>query len=285
MRIVVVFLAAAGVALWARPRLDGVELPAPPTLEEALPSERSLHFLSLGYKTLVADYYWLRAISNFGDRAMAEAHHPNLIALTRRVLSLDPYFATAYFFAGTALTIKDLDPRPSIELLEQGLRYRPDDWRIAYLLGFNAYYFMHDVVRGAEALAAAARHPEAPPITGALSSRLAAEGGVPEIGIELIDSLLDSITDPEIREGYMERRRLLELELVLERLNDAAGRFTVAKGRPPRALGDLLAAGLLAEVPVEPLGGAFYVDEEGRVCTSNEERRLRLPESAKGPTL
>ena len=42
-----------------------------------------------------------------GDTAAARSTY-------QRALSLDPYFASAYFFAGTALTVRELDPPASL---------------------------------------------------------------------------------------------------------------------------------------------------------------------------
>jgi tetratricopeptide (TPR) repeat protein len=264
---------------FARAELESVALPAAPTLEAALPSLRALDIASLSYRSLAADYYFLQALNEFGTAEMHQARFPNLIAFVRRTLHLDPYFASAYFFAGTALTVKELDSGPSIELLQQGLRYRPDDWRIAFLLGFNAFYFAHDYVLGARALALAARHPEAPPSAGPLATRLAAESGAPEIGIDLIDSILDGLTDVTLRDEYLERRRLLVLERDLRTLNGASVEYRDRYGRPPRALEELVQAGLVTTVPDEPLGGRYFL-AAGRVETTNEARRLRVPAKA-----
>jgi tetratricopeptide (TPR) repeat protein len=259
----------------ARAELDRVPLPRAPSLEAALPSLRALDIVALGYRSLTADYYFLKALDEFGNTGMHEARFPNLIAFVRRALHLDPYYATAYFFAGTALTVKELDSSASIELLQQGLRYRPDDWRIAFLLGFNAYYFANDYALGARALAQAARHPEAPSLAGPLATRLAAQSDSPEIGIDLIDSISPGLSDEALREEYAERRRLLVLERDLRSLNRACVEYVTRNGRSPRSLEDLVAAGLVAAIPPEPLGGRYFLGA-GRVETTNEARRLRL---------
>jgi len=275
-------LAAAALAVTsvaAHRALEASPLPQVTTLEEALPSIPVLRVAALGYAPLVADYYWLRSLNEFGQNRMVRARYPNLIALMSRVLALDHKFLRAYHFAGTALTVKELDPAPSIAMLEQGLVERPDDWYIAFLLGFNRYYFAHDLAGAARALALAARSPEAPPITGPLAARLAAASGEPEVGLTLIDSILETVTDETLRRDYLERRRLLELEVALRALNQASARFTDDHRRPPADLRELVTAGLLREVPPEPLGGRFYLDAAGVVRTTNDAQRLRLHET------
>ncbi len=275
-------IATALVAHLAQRELDASPLAKPESLAESLPSVRALELLAVGHRSLVADYYWLRALSHFGDKSMHAALYPNLQALTSRIVALDPYFADAYFFAGTALTVKGMDPQPSIDLLEQGLRYRPDDWRIPFLLGFNAFYFKNDYRRGAQALALAAKNPAAPPVACPLAARLAAEAGAPEVGLQLIDSIIPGITDEKLKNDYAERRLLLELELQLKFLNDASQRYQSARHALPRVLDDLVGPGLLRSLPEEPLGGTYFVTPEGQVRTSNEERRLRLKSTITG---
>ncbi len=262
-------------------QLGKVDLPKPQSLHETLPTLPALKLLALSYGPLAADYYWLRALSHFGDRSMHKEGYPNLVALTQRVVGLDPYFAEAYFFAGTALTVKQLDPHYSVNLLEQGVRYRPDDWRIPLLLGFNTYYFLGDYKRGAKALARAAELPGAPPFVGPLATRVAAQAGTPEVGIALINSILPSVTDPELRAVYEKRRRLLALEIELRELNRVAKAYAQRNGRPLASLGELVADGWLKRIPQEPTGGHFFVDAQGVVHSSADAERLRMPEEKK----
>jgi tetratricopeptide (TPR) repeat protein len=233
--------------------------------------------MSFGYNNLVADYYWLRTISHFGTTEMHAAHYPNLEPLLRRVLALDPYFAAAYHMAGTALTVRGQDFGASIELLKRGMEYRPDDWRIPFYLGFNAFFFVHDYELAASAMTRAAELPGSPPYTGPLAMRLAAEAGQPELGLRLVDAVLATLEDEKLRGIYLDRRKRLLLEQELRFLNGAAARFERQHGRRPTTLGDLVGPGLLHELPErDPLGGSYYIDENGRVQTTNDEERLRL---------
>ena len=55
-------------------------------LHETLPSEEALALLSLTYEPLVADYYWFKAINEFGETEMHTARYPNLLALVERFM-------------------------------------------------------------------------------------------------------------------------------------------------------------------------------------------------------
>ncbi|OGQ89721.1 MAG: hypothetical protein A2289_08830 [Deltaproteobacteria bacterium RIFOXYA12_FULL_58_15] len=259
----------------AHRRLDALKPQGPTDLRETLPSEQALSLLSLNYGEVVADYYWLRTINEFGDSRKHHARYPNLIALTQRVLGLDPKFLTGYSFAGTALTVQDLDPTVSVQLLERGIRERPDSWQIPYLLGFNAYYFLGDYDRAAQAMALAATLDGAPPITGQLATRLAAQAGRPEIGIQMIDSILETIADENLREEYQRRRNILSIELHLSWLQEAIDRYRQTKGECPTTLGELIDIGLMHDIPFEPLGGSYTVDN-CRAQTTSTYEKLRV---------
>ena len=209
------FVLAAAAAHAAHLHLDGVDPGGSDDLHQTLPSEEALELISMTYNPVVADYYWLKTVNEFGDLEKHVARYPNLVPLTRRVLALDPYFKTGYFFAGTALTVNDLDPRVSVELLEKGLEYRPDVWEVPFYLGFNLYYFVGDFEKAAEAMATAARIPGAPAVAGQLATRLAAQAGRPEVGIQMIDSILATVDDETTRESYLQRRKILTVELHL----------------------------------------------------------------------
>ena len=271
-----IFLAAALGVLVLHRGMDRLDIPRPATLKETLPSEEAVKLLSLGYKSLAADYYWLRALNEFGDSAHTRAKYPNLEALMRRVLALDPYFVAAYRFAGTALTVQELDPKVAIELLSRGMEFRPDAWQVPFLLGFNLFYFAHDYAAAATALAKAAMLPGAPEISGPLATRLAAEAGRPEIGLALVDLMLETTTDDKLRAMYEERRDLLELEVEMEELDKIVKQYNEIEGHAPKRLDDLRRAGLINAIPQDPLGGSFYVDDHGNAATTSESKRLRV---------
>ncbi len=271
----ILILAALATHLLHR-SVDAIEVPLRDDPRETLPSVESLELLSLGYGELLADYYWLRALSHYGDKRMHPFNYPNMAPLLRRVLTLDPYFATGYVFAGTALTTNEMDPTPAVELLRQGMIYRPDYWRIPFLFGFNSYYFFGDYRTASEALAVAAKLDGAPEYTGLLATRLAAEAGEPQIGIQLIEALLEDTGDPNLVAELLERRDLLILEVQLDQLDDALADYQRHAGEQATDFLQLVEAGLLEALPTDPLGGAYFIGPDGRSATPNEDQRLRL---------
>lgn len=262
--------------------LDETALPTPKSLEETLPSPAATRLLSLGHYALAADYYWLRSLEHFGDLEMHRALYPNLEPFLSRAVNLDPQFKSLYYLAGTALTLRGMDPHLSNRILRIGLEHRPDVWQIPFYLGFNLLYFDHDFANAATMLARAAALDGAPPLIGQLAARLSAEAGAPEVGLRLVNTILENLGDKDkaMREDYERRRNLLRLEVELKWLQKAADRFAEDQGREANSLDELVDAGLLTAVPRDPLGGEYSL-VGGTVQTTSENERLRLSKIAK----
>ena len=273
---VFVILAAIGLMLAVHQRFGEERLPQPKELEETLPSLQAVKLLALNYPSAWADYYWLRTLSHFGDDSMHQHRYPNLMAFMERVLHLDPYFINAYHFAGTALTLREFDYNHSLEFLERGMHFRPDDWRIAFYQGFNAYYFANDFDRAAKALTHAARAPGAPSYIGALATRVAAEANDPRVGLALVDEMLENVNDEDLRNDYLKRRSLLLLEVQLRELQREVDNWMATTGEKLTNLRQLHMFQNHSGPIHDPMGGEFFLDAQGRVQTTSEKQRLRI---------
>ena len=252
-------------------------------IKETLPSIKALKLLSLNYKNVVADYYWLRAISHFGTKKMHKHHYPNLEAMVERVLNLDPYFGQAYYFTGTALTTtgNNANIDTAIELLRSGMTYRPNDYNVGILLGFSLYFSRNEKLEAAQAFSHAATLPGCPDYIGKIATRIASESEDPRIGVLLIDNILENIVDEKLRSVYEERRQLLQLEVELRALQNHIDHFQKQHTRPPSSLQELSSSGLLNSLPSsDPLGGDYFINSDGKVSTTSEDKRLRVYKSS-----
>ena len=255
---------------------DEIKLEKGKQNEETFPSEATLKLVSLSYKNLSADYYWFRTLSYFGSSEGIVQSYVNLVPLVQRVVALDPDFASVYTFSGAALTVRELDPKYSVEILEQGTTHRPDLWSIWFYLGFNAYYFMHDYPKAARALARAATIDGAPEISGPLATRLAAQAGEPEIGLALIDTLINEVdeNDADARQLIEDRRNLLQVEVDLKELNRQLATYRQTHP-PPQSLEELMRLHIVPNPPSDAAGGTYRLREDGQVDTTT--KRLELP--------
>jgi len=239
--------------------------------------------LSFGFQSLLADYTLLQAIQllpqRHGDMS-PEASAPIDRRLTRLLeysVEVDPKFAGAYRFAAAALPHETMDGKvygviDAVRILERGLRERPDDWRMGFLLGFLQSYYLRDFPEAARSLAVAAKQPGAPPWVGLLSTRLAAQGGELDMAASLAEAMLAQANEEETRKAWQDRVDALNMERDLREIEDAAQRYRELKGRPARSVQSLAAAGLLRGVPREPHGGRYVLEADGTARSTSVER-------------
>jgi hypothetical protein len=247
------------------------ELDVPP-----IPGEVA-HALSFGFRSLLADFTLLEAIQvlpqRHGDMTpeIAGPIDRRLSRLLDYTVQIDPKFTGAYRFAAAALPHESMDGRTAygvldaMRILEQGLRERPEDWHMGFLLGFMQSYYLRDYPAAARSLAAAARQNGAPPWVGLLATRLAAQGGDLFVATSLAEAMLAQANEESTRKEWQDRVDALHMERDLRAIEDAAQRYREAKGHPARSVQALVAAGFLPGVPREPHGGRYVLEADGTV--------------------
>ncbi len=143
-----------------------------------LPSARVLHYLSLGHDAAMADLIWAKSLVYFGEEFTGMKRQTWLRQYLDTITDLDPYFRDAYLWAGTAMMyggqhIDEKAVRNAIHFYRKGLRVFPEDWQLAWYLGFTLYFELptrlNDEKRAARAkkeamrwLVKVGRNPQAP---------------------------------------------------------------------------------------------------------------------------
>jgi tetratricopeptide (TPR) repeat protein len=131
------------------------------------PSEELLYYpsgfmakqASLGYETAAADLAWLRAIQYYGEHRMTDQKYDRIGQLMRIVTELDPHFIQPYVFGAFVTAQEVRQPERGLDLLERGLRANPDNWELAFKIGFLHYVCTHDYAAAARYFTWAARMP------------------------------------------------------------------------------------------------------------------------------
>jgi hypothetical protein len=239
--------------------------------------------LAFGFRSLLADFTFLEAIQVFPTRKsdMTAAATAGIDRRLQRLLAysvdVDPGFAGAYRLIGAALPHDTVDGKamgvlPAIQLLEQGLRARPDDWHIGFLLGFLQSYYLEDYAAAGASFAEAARREGAPAYLGLLATRVAAQGGELRTAITLAEAMLAQATEDESRRQWQDRLDALLMERDLRAIEAAAAQYKAAKGAFPRSVRELRVAGFLPSEPREPHGGLYLIDAGGQARSTLAER-------------
>ena len=245
-----------------------------------LPKAQYLRPLSLGSQNVLADLLWFRTISYFGEHYRSNRTYPWLAYMCDLVTDLDPRAEHVYRFAGVILPWEAGQADAGIRLLEKGIRTFPDSWLLHYHLGFHYYFFKDDYKNAVKHLRRAAGLPGVHPTIAQLAAVLAAEQYGPETTLRFLTELEQSVESEEVREVVRENMREAQLAMQLDRLTAAVERYKVREGRIPGSVVELAAAQIIAELPIDPFGGTFLIDQQtGAVRSSSGKEPSRVHQS------
>jgi hypothetical protein len=164
---------------------------------------------------------------------------------------------------------------PAVEILERGVRERPDDWRIAFVLGYLQAFELGELRQAAENLSRAARATGSPRYLGLLATRLEVEGGELDAAETMAQTMVAEASEEQTRKDWEARLLDIQMERGIRRIEAAARAFEQRTGRKPQSVRELVRGGELSAVPEEP-HGKDYVIENGEVrSTAGPRPRLR----------
>lgn len=234
-----------------------------------LRSSKLVKALSLEYAPLVADIYWTRVAQYFGNKHAG--HDPDLRLLWPLLdlsTTLDPHLIPAYHFGGMFLS--DSAPRgagrPDLgaELVERGIRANPEAWRLYYDLGFIYYFDAKDYPRAAAAFLEGSKNPDAYVWMKVMAAKIAAEGDSPETSLFLWQDIYNTTKDAAVKENALTHLRLLKALADCKQIDGLVEEYRRRTGAAPRSIEELVRTGLLRGVPVDPLGYAYTLSEDGK---------------------
>jgi tetratricopeptide (TPR) repeat protein len=247
----------------------------------------------LSYDSLAADLYWIRAVQHYGSTKLSSdvnKQYDLLFPLLDLTTSLDPYFNIAYQFG--AVFLAEMYPagagRPdlAIALLEKGLKSQPARWQFAQDVGFVHYWWRQDYPRAAEWFRRASEMPGAPNWLAAMAAVTLAQGGNRESSRRLWQEVVNNSEEAEwLRtQGEFRLRQLDAMDqiAVLERV---IALYRERTRTLPRAWIDLVRAGYLRGIPVDPARVPYVLDPStGRVglAPTSTLNPLPAPEQPRG---
>src|SRR5262249_9376917 len=226
--------------------------------------------VSLGYTGLAANVYWTRAVQYFGRKQIIKSDRFDLLdPLLRLTTALDPQLVVAYHFGSVFLAQKPPhgagEPYKAIDLVKEGIRNNPNEWKLWVDLAFIHYMELNDFVSAAHALEAGSQVPGAHPFLKTTAASLAQRGGDRETARRLWIYALENPRDPLIRDNAIKHLRALEVDEVVPLLEDRVRQYRQRTGVQPRSFSDLVATGLLRRLPIDPLGNPYKLTPDGRV--------------------
>jgi hypothetical protein len=155
-------------------------------------------------------------------------------------------------------------PDQGVELLERGIKANPDEWQLDGDLGFTYYFNLKDYPRAAEAFLEGSKKPEAMIWMKVMAARIAAEGASLSTSIFLWNEVYTTTKDPQIKKNAERHLRLLKVEQDCKQLDQLSEEYEKRFGRRPTRTNELVQAGLLHNLPVDPMGYPYIFGEDGK---------------------
>ncbi len=242
------------------------------TLTEVLyiPSPKILKRLSLGYDGLLADIYWTRAVQYFGGKIHEGAGQFALLApLLEITTALDPHLTVAYEFGANFLAPPSPNgagmPERAVALAQFGIKNNPNEWRLYYDLGFIYYLELKDYAKAADAFARGSKVPDAHPFMKLLAAKMAEHAGEIETARALWVTTYQTTRDKNIRDNAVAHLRALKVDEDVENLERADALYRQHTGHPAGSFLEMVRAGALPGIPVDPLGVPYKLSADGHV--------------------
>jgi tetratricopeptide (TPR) repeat protein len=242
-----------------------------------LPSEASLSRLGGGYSGLLAVIYWTRAVQYYGRHRLAHAKEFALLGTLLDIATkFDPHLLIVYRFGSLFLAGRPPegagDPQQAIYLLERGIVANPDYWRLWEDLGFIYYWDMKDYEHAARAFQTGSRQPGALPWMRVLAASVAGQGGEVQTSRMLWMEIARTAGNDSIRHSAEIHLAALDAEESLRKLNGLLALYMQKEGHVPHSLQDLVAAGYLRGIPLDPSGEPFVVGADDQAALGPKTR-------------
>jgi hypothetical protein len=156
-------------------------------------------------------------------------------------------------------------PQRANELSEFGIRNNPREWRLYYDLGFIYYMELKDYAHAADAFSRGSQVPNAHPFLRIMAAQMAQHSGDLRMAQMMWATTYQSTQDRNVRANAATHLRALQVEQDVTNLENLVAAYRTKTGQMPVALIDLQTAGLLREIPVDPLGHTYKLTGDGHV--------------------
>lgn len=247
-----------------RPFVQKVGVVPDPTVMRAITADQKQLFGALNVlKVLI---YYGTSLEKSQTRRNISHDFAGMYPIIATATRLDPYNMDAYYFA-QAILVWDMHRIDEANaLLDYGMRYRTWDHYLPFFAGFNHAYFLKDYA------AAARYYKRAGELLGSdlfirLASRYLYESDQTGMAIAYLKTMRAGERNEAIRKSYDLRLRAFE---TVQRIEKARDVFRQKEGRLPDSVAELFSSGLLTAPIVDPYGGTFHLDPDGRVRTTSK---------------
>jgi hypothetical protein len=236
---------------------------------------------ALGFDSLVADVYWMRAVVYFGRQRLSHDTAKNydlLYPFLQFVTTLDARFTTAYRFGAVFLSERPPGgphrPDLAIQLLKRGAERTPERWEYLHDIGFVYFWTLQDHLQAAEWYERASHIEGAPLWLKSTAAAMLLEGGDRHSARVIWQHMHDSTSDEWLKQESRTRLAQFDALDVIDQLNQRIWAYKLRTGAAPTDWDNLIAAGMLRGVPRDPAGVPFEIDRDKEMARVSEKSPL-----------
>ena len=217
--------------------------------------------LAGGDRYLAASWSSVRALVTETVRMAADEYR--VLALVQRDVSwLNPAHEDNYYIA-TAILPWEGEVEPTQVILRRATLARPFDYQPPFYYAFNQMHFKGDALGASEWLRSAASK-LADPDERLTLENFAARWLDKTQDLELAARIVDAMAAQAKRKDFAAYLRQRSQRLRdLAALRRAAATYHERYRRPLQSLDDLVRSGLIAQIPADPFGSGFALDQTG----------------------
>lgn len=258
---VIILVLLIGLVALLQFEYDAVKIALPASTEQDV-SPFMVRLLDMGFHPAVASFLWATTMPEILDLWNDKTEYFPDLAFVNAV---DPRMTYPYAFS--VLTLPAVPPQADPNALAQaaaigqeGIANGDPDWRIPYYMATNEFLYMKDPTAAAEYYNMAANTPGVPQYAERFALNFGIETNQRTETEQLWETIKDSTNDPATKaraQAYIDH--LEDFDYL-----DAASKAYKAKfGVFPTSTAELVQAGIIPSVPVDPFGFTFIINPDG----------------------
>jgi tetratricopeptide (TPR) repeat protein len=242
-----------------------------------LPKKEVLKVMAMGYQHTLADLLWIRAVQFFGGnyttliRPGFEYRGEGIRNLIYTIQYLDPDFWRLYQFGGFVFVEGMKDYEEAIRILEMGADHYPDDHELLFDAAFNAFFYLEDYEKARDLALRAAQKPDAPDHVKRFAGQMEKKMGRYDVAEQYFMRLVEESNNEMQQRIALQNLYRVRRERDIQQLETLADEYEKKHGKPIEHLTDLVRAGLIGRLPLdpepEPLSPYHYVPERDEVVS------------------
>jgi hypothetical protein len=141
-----------------------------------------------------------------------------------------------------------------------------------FTLGFIQYLGKHDYLGAAKTFEEGSRVPNAHPWLKIMAAKMLTDAGSDETARYLWQNIYDESSDKSLKQNAALHLACLVVDEEVPKLESIVAEFRTRFGRNPSSWRELIAAGALRSVPIDPTGEPYVLRNDGGVTVADEKK-------------